>query len=133
MIDCRAGQWLVFGGYLLIAGGAGDLFPVSRFDMYADVSHRHRTALPVFLANDEPAVPEDYERFTGLETGASRWREFPTSTAYLVRDWMRWIGENRGQQEGPDHVRFGYRMLSWDDGVIEGEIVWVMEGYAWAR
>jgi hypothetical protein len=131
--------------FLVYAAGSwilGEVYPFSRFDMYASSAGRSEGAVPVFLVDGKDIDITDYDLFTGIDPDLRTLLppDVPCSMEYIVRDAARWIAEHRAaphQPDGPAKITIGYRILSIDDSAgastLRERMRIVAEGRAWPR
>jgi hypothetical protein len=124
-----AGSWIL-----------GEVYPFSRFDMYASSAGRSEGAVPVFLVEGREVDVTDYDLFSGIDPDALLPPDVPCSMEYVVRDAARWIASHRKsetQPEGPVTITIAYRILSIDEtdgaSTLRERTRVVAEGRAWRR
>jgi hypothetical protein len=122
---------IYLGGSLAL----GERFPFSRFSMYADVAGRAEGAVPVFLADGEPASPHAFTGFAGIDPDGLLPRDIPCSLEYVVADAARWIRTHpasEGRRGEGARFQVGYRILTIDArGGLSERLRIVAEGRAW--
>lgn len=100
-----------FLAYLVLASVVGEVWPLSRYPMYA-----HQTAegaIPLMLVDGEPAPPEDFEAFHGCGPGDVRIpRGTPSRMGWRMDEVQRWLASHRGEGPGDVRVRFGHATLA---------------------
>ena len=115
----------------------GEVFPFSRFDMYATKIDHHAGAVPAFWSGDRLVNPEHYRDFVGIQPDALDHPPAPCSMEYAVRDGQRWIRSHAapaGSPEGPSDFRAGFIVVEQAaDGSISHRDVVVTRGTASAR
>ena len=129
--------------YLFTAFTAGEVFPFSRFSMYASLDdrvHRHgdvsRSAVITARVNGKRVRPEDYHHFTGLDPALliapCGWANTMQYRVHEVSLWLRRHSRPRGSAEGPDVMEVGFLLIESRDGVHRTES-WrpVTRGNAW--
>ncbi len=123
---------------LVVVGGLvlGEVFPLSRFDMYARAAGRREGAVPFVLADGREIAIEDLSEFSALDAQALLPPGMPCSMEYRVHEMQSWIlthPAHAGTTPGPLRVQVGYRVLSIAGGRLHERRVLVAEGRAWPR
>ena len=125
---------VAFGLYLAASLAVGDVFPLSRYSMYADVGRYRESYVPVFLAQGRPANPRDYHRFAGIEPDDMGPGARIGSHNYRVDEDRRWIASHSTTEIGPVPVAYGYRSVRLTNGeIVYGPMDIVARGTAWPR
>jgi len=125
---------LAFAIYASASLLAGEVFPLSRFSMYADARAYGTSHVPVFLADGEPADIRDYRRFSGLDPALMGPGRRICSLGFEVDEAERWVADHTGTEAGPSSVAYGYVSVRLVDGaVVRGEPEIVTRGTAWPR
>jgi hypothetical protein len=123
---------------LVLAAGLvlGEVFPFSRFDMYARAAGRREGAVPLVLADGREIEIERLRGFSAIDATTLLPAGIPCSMEYRVHEIERWIATHPAPRDGapgPLHVWIGYRVLSLADGRVHERRVVVAEGRAWPR
>ena len=121
--------------YAAVSTLVGDRFPFSRYSMYASTAVRDHGAVPVFLADAEPAPIDAFDRFAGLDPDTLYPKGLACSLEWQVHEAKRWIRGHRaafGEEPGPVKVAFGFVILRVDaEGRLSEELRLTGEGTAW--
>ena len=113
---------------LALAAWVGERFPISRYSMYASNAPHERGAVPVVLANGEPADVEDFVDFSGLDL--VRWSPpEPCSLEYILADARRWIEAHPGSG-GDVEIGLAFVVVTLADGALHEETVVLQRGRA---
>ena len=134
--DLPLAAWalLAFLAYGVLGILLGDVFPFSRYGLYASAPAREKGAVPVFLAEGREARIADFESFDGIETGAMYPEGYPCSLEWMVREAQAWVDDHRGAGPGPVPVAWGFRVLQvGEDGTVTENLEVLCEGTARRR
>lgn len=120
--------------YLTLASLAGEVWPLSRYPMYAHM--KPEGAIPLMLVDGEPALPEDFEAFHGCGPGDVRIpRGTPSRMGWRMDEVQRWLASHSGAAPGDVPVRFGHATLALtpDGPRLADDFVLLCEGTARRR
>lgn len=118
--------WLT-GGLLL-----GECWPFSRYSMYADIADREQGALPLFWANGQPAEPEQFSSFYGVDPSAFNGPEgIPTTFDYLTRPRAQWVSTHPAAHPGPVRIEVGWELVKMGPHGLERSPMILSTGSAW--
>lgn len=121
--------------YYVLSRAIGDVFPFSRYAMYASTAMRSEGAVPFFRADGCEARIDDFTDFVGIDPGGVYPEGFPCSLEWRVREWQRWLEGHTSEVpdvDGPIRIEIGFRMLAVDEeGVLTEQIQITQEGTAW--
>jgi hypothetical protein len=93
----------------------GELYPFSRFSMYAAIAPREEAAIPTFRANGQDVEPEALTGFFGLNPdGLAAPEGVVTSTDHVLRERAAWIRANTAPAPGPVTVEIGWELWRLD-------------------
>jgi hypothetical protein len=133
----RPHPWALAAFATSLAGGffVGEVFPFSRFAMYADLAPRGEGFVPVFLADGVLTEPRRFERFSGIGPGDFAAPEgVASSLDYVVDERAAWVaGRIDTQGPGPVTVEVGYDLVHLEGGELVRDRHIVARGTAWAR
>jgi hypothetical protein len=133
LLLCAPASGLV---YFLVSSWIGDVFPFSKYAMYADSATRTHGAVPVFFADGKEARIDDYHRFVGIDTSRMYPRELQCSLEWRVNEMRRWFDNHaaEGGDAGTSDVEFGFRILKVDDrGQLDESLKITATGTAWPK
>jgi len=123
--------------YMVISLIIGDIFPFSKHSMYASTAMRDKGAVPLMLADNQPAEVDDYVRFTGIDPDRLYPPRLPCSLEWQIHEAGRWFRGNQaeeGSPPGPVKISWGFVILRVQpDGSIQETWRPVQEGTAWPR
>lgn len=123
---------LACGIYITGALLFDELFPFSRYAMYADIGGRTQGAIPLFLADGQAAEPQDYAAFYGLSPERFFAPEgVACSLNYIVTERAAWVGAHPATAPGPIQVQVGFTLVTLRDGGLSQERLILQEGSAW--
>ncbi|MCK6515497.1 hypothetical protein L6R46_10645 [Myxococcota bacterium] len=89
----------------------GELYPFSRFSMYAAIEPREEAAIPTFRADGRDVEPEALTGFFGLNpNGLAAPEGIVTSMDHVLRERAAWIGANTATTPGPVTVEIGWEL-----------------------
>ena len=114
----------------------GEHFPFSKFNLYSDTSQRTNSAVPVFLADGEPANIWEFDRFSGFSADEFLPQDMPTGLTWMAHEAARWVREHPNEESelGPVKADYGFRVFAvGEDGCIEEEIKVLQSGSAWPK
>ncbi len=99
--------------YLALAFGVRGGLPFVRFPSFAFPDTGGVMALPLFLANGEPAEATDFVDFAGVGPEAVDvvHEGLPSVVAHRFYEQPQWIGEHPGAVGGEVQVEVGLRVL----------------------
>lgn len=101
--------------YLTLAAAVGEVWPFSRFTMYARLPEE--AAVPVLEVNGDPVFPEQLVDYYGCNASQVRIpEEIPSRTGWRQEQIIRWVTTHSADTPGDVEVQFGYRMLLVDEG-----------------
>lgn len=128
---------VAFTGYVVAALLLGEVFPFSRFAMYAKGAGRSEGFVPTLLADGTVTDVRALDRFSGIEPDAMGPGRRPCSLGYRVEEDRRWVAAHSspdGAPPGPVRVEYGYRRIRVVDGrVVRDGLEVVARGSAWRR
>ena len=97
------------------AGMVGEVWPFSRFPMYAHIPKK--AAVPVLKANGTDHFPEQFVGFYGCEAPQIRIPQaVPSRVGWRQNEIGHWVSRNSSETPGDVPVEFGYQMVVLDDG-----------------
>ncbi len=116
----------------------GEVPPLSRFEMYADLDPARTTAVLQLRADGVPADPSSLERFSGDElTELPLPRGVPCTMRWFRDDARTFILDHRAASDapGPVTLEWGYVVVGWRDGAVHelSPFVTLARGRAWQR
>ncbi len=123
---------LAFVVYLLGGLVLGEVFPFSRFSMYADIARRDYGAVPVFLVGGDQGDPSRLSGFHHLDP--DQFHSPPglvSAMDYVVDDWAAIVRARPAAEPGPLAVEVAYDLVRVRDGGIQRQRVVVARGTAW--
>jgi len=89
----------------------GELYPFSRFSMYAAIESREEAAIPTFRANGQDVSPAALTGFFGVNPdGLAAPEGVVTSTDHVLRERAAWIRANTATTPGPVTVEIGWEL-----------------------
>jgi len=107
-----------FTAYLALALLVGEVFPFSRFDMYAGIADRQEAAVPMARVGERWVSVFDYSCFDG-PIPARDFRAVPSSMNYRVFQDAAWVRDHQGQG-GDVTLEVGWLWLRrTDSGITE--------------
>lgn len=116
-----------FAVYVLVSLGLGDVYPFSRYSMYARLTTRKEGAVLYVRAGDRFVAPDDLDEVCGLDVDALDpiRHGIPTSHEWVSHEAMRWLRQ-RSRHHVMDGVvvEVGYRMLRIDETGRLHERLW---------
>lgn len=133
------GVWIALAAalaYIIISLIVGDFFPFSKHSMYASTAMRDKGAVPLLLADKQPAEVDHFVRFQGIDPKEMYPPRLPCSLEWQVREATRWVENNldAGGEPGPVQVSWGFVILRVQpDGSIQERWRPVQQGTAWPR
>ncbi len=139
MLDLPLTWWapLGFAVYAAISLRVGNLFPFSKYSMYASSPNRRRGAVPVLLLDGEPVHWTRYERISGLRSQDMYPPGLPCSLEWMVLEAKRWVDDHTaepGDAPGPVHLTWGFRILTLgDDHELSESLQVIGTAQAWPR
>ncbi len=117
----------LLGGLLL-----GEVFPFSRYTMYADIAARDYGAVPVFLVDGAESEPSAFSSFHALDPSAF---VAPTGVVtamdYVTRDWGDQVRRRPASSPGPLVVEVAYDLVRVRGGEVQRQRIVVARGTAW--
>ncbi|MEZ4442086.1 MAG: hypothetical protein R3B72_23535 [Polyangiaceae bacterium] len=126
--------------YGVICLAVENVFPFSRYALYARSGVRTKGAVPTFWAEGEPALIADYEEFHGIdpETIYPQHDDLQCSLEWPVREAQDWLRRHRLPEPPEDaarvEVRYGFRVLEVNDaGDLTESIIITATGTARRR
>jgi hypothetical protein len=119
--------------YGLVSWRVGDLFPFSRYAMYADLGGRAEGAVLVVRAGGREVEFHEVVAWFGVDPELIEPFTVPCSLHWVVFEAQRWIaGHTRPTREGLDvPIEVGYRILKVTPGVVEERFE--ARGAGWGR
>jgi hypothetical protein len=112
---------VAFAIYVIVSLAVGDLFPFSRYSMYASLSGREEGAVLYVRAGERFVAPDELVQVHGLDVPALDPKRVPCSQQWVVYEAQRWL-ETHSVADPPEHgvpVEVGYRMLKVEgDGTV---------------
>ena len=107
---------LALGLYMIIAGAVGEVWPFSRFTMYANIPKN--AAVPMLKVNGEDHFPEEFVDFFGCTAEQIRLPHgIPSRVRWRQDEIGHWVSRHSAANPGDVAVDFGYQMVTVDDGV----------------
>jgi hypothetical protein len=89
----------------------GELYPFSRFSMYAAIAPREEAAIPTFRADGRDVRPEALTDFFGVNPdGLAAPEGVVTSTDYILRERAAWVRAHTATTPGPVTVEIGWEL-----------------------
>lgn len=122
--------------YVVISLIVGDLFPFSRYSMYAQLTTRKEGAVLYVRVGERFVSPDDLDSFHGLDVPALDPKLVPCSQQWFVYESQRWMDLQRvgSRVEGAVEIEVGYRMLAIDEqGALSERLAPVTRGTARLR
>lgn len=93
----------------------GELYPFSRFSMYAAIAPREEAAIPTFRADGRDVAPEALTGFFGLDPeGLAAPEGIVTTTDHILRERAAWLRAHAGTTPGPVTVEIGWELWRLD-------------------
>jgi hypothetical protein len=102
---------------VFVVGGLelGEVYPFSRFSMYAAIAPREEAAIPTFRADGRDVAPEALTGFFGLDPDRLAAPEgVVTTTDYILRERAAWIRAQTATTPGPVRVEIGWELWRFD-------------------
>jgi hypothetical protein len=130
----RPDAWALGSFAVFLAGGLvlGEVFPFSRYDMYADIAARDRGAVPVFRADGRTVEPTAFRAFHGLDPARFRSPEGVVCTMdYVVNERAAYVAARPADEPGPVRIVVGFDRVRVEDGHVVHELLVTDEGTAW--
>ena len=96
--------------YMVIAGGVGEVWPFSRFTMYASIPKD--AAVPMLKVNGKDHFPEEFVDFYGC--GAEQIRlpcDIPSRVGWRQDEIGHWVSRHSAETPGEVDIHFGYQMV----------------------
>lgn len=112
---------IAFVAALALAQLLGEVPPLSRFTMYAQLPDERAVAVLQLRADGVPVEPWDYEGFSGAGLLDPPWPEGVPCTMRWYRDEVRaFVQRHRGDPAapGPVTVSWGYVVVGWREGQV---------------
>ncbi|MBM4367899.1 MAG: hypothetical protein FJ102_16925, partial [Deltaproteobacteria bacterium] len=109
-----------FIAYLLGALVLGEVFPFSRYTMYADIAARDYGAIPVFVVDGSERDPSTLHAFHDLDPA-----EFVapagvvTAMDYVTRGWADLVRRRPATAPGPLAVEVAYDLVRVQGGEVQ--------------
>ena len=111
------------GVWLVISLALGGYVPFAHFPMFRFPTSEGPTAMPLFLADGEPAAIEDYVDFEGLDPERIdvEHRGYACAAEHMFHEQQAWLsahgsGSGSGSGSGRVGVAVGLRILAVDPG-----------------
>lgn len=120
----------LLGFVVYVVGGLflGELYPWSRYDMFATTANRPVGAVPRFLVDDTSIMPEDYTGFIGIDTSRLLPVGVPCSMEPRVHEVAVWMARHPEKGTGaPLELVVAY------DFYPSGRRVLLARGQVWKR
>lgn len=93
----------------------GELYPFSRFSMYAAIAPRDEAAIPTFRADGRDVPPEALTDFFGLDPdNLAAPVGVVTSTDHVLRERAAWIRAHQATTPGDVKVEVGWSLIRLD-------------------
>lgn len=100
-----------FAVFFVGALDVGELYPFSRFSMYAAIAPREEAAIPTFRADGQDVSPEALTSFFGVNPeGLAAPEGIVTSTDHVLRERAAWIRAHTATTPGPVTVEIGWEL-----------------------
>ena len=98
--------------YVTLSLRVGDVFPFSKYSMYARLRERVEGAVLFVTYDGVEVAPTALTDFVGLEPAKISAAGFPCSQEWVVHETRRWVEDHLGAT-GPDHrrVELGFRII----------------------
>ena len=104
--------------YIAISLAVGDVFPFSRYSMYASLTNRSEGAVFFVRTGERFIAADELEAVHGIDVPALDPKLVPCSQQWLVYEAQRWLESHLVDAPPEDSVpiEIGYRMLRVEKG-----------------
>lgn len=117
--------------YVGLSALVGEVFPFSRFTMYAGLADRDHAAVFQFELDGQVVDPLELEAFSGFDTDALVPTGVATAQEHELAPIARHIDANPGPETGGRPLQLVWRVFRVEDGVLSEERVPGQQGLAW--
>lgn len=100
--------------YLALSLRLGERFVFSRYSMYSTLGARDHGAVPIVLADGQPAEIDAFEAFSGISVADIYPDGIACSLEWRVRELERWVASHQaapGAVPGPVRIELGFLLL----------------------
>jgi hypothetical protein len=128
-VIAAVGTALACGGvYALTSWLVGDIFPFSRYAMYAGLRGRTEGAVLYVRVGEAFVDVQELLDFDGVDPAKIQVQGWPCSQEWQVVEARRWVEAHPGS--GREAVEVGFRVIRVREGAIEERLVPVTTGRA---
>ncbi len=123
---------IAFVAYVLGGLVLGEVFPFSRYTMYADIAARDYGAVPVFVVAGVESDPAEFSSFHGLDPAQFvAPAGIVTAMDYVTRGWGDQVRRRPADDPGPLAVEVAYDLVRVRAGEVQRQRIVVARGSAW--
>ena len=97
--------------YIVISLVIGDVFPFSKYSMYASIGRRDHGAVLYVKADGVFVRVDELVDFHGIDLDQVYPSGIPCSLEWQVHEAKRWLGNHKADAPGPVAVEMGFRLI----------------------